>query len=442
MAFIVALKKKGGGKGNEVEFDEMDLLRSDAKVPLPTKEDPAYIMEDVLKKKIIGRTVTWRSMRVVLTQHFLGFAKVERSADEEGDDVVWMTDHIPLHEIISCRYAVNNDEAEAEAERKRKEAENEGLGVIERLNQNKKQEAPETLGTGQAINEEDLAFTIKTVPDGVNGGKTYVYRCKSKAELDKWFNEVKTLATRRKTEHEQRLTQEVVSASCLTWLSHKCDLLYRKAVTRYLTSLMVCGSFAVEIWEAEYMYTEWEDPAGKELFESLLFLADLTFTIYFMLEVSINFVAHLDQWRRWFRSAPASSVCARAMQHNRRLTTCHNLMPSCVQKAVEHPGLDDLGAVGGVLLPVAVDAADAPPRAGLPRGAALPPLQVAQSHRHGAGQVAVARVQRHDAPHRHHRGVFGAGNDALPRGYPRPFPRLFPLHVLHVPGRAASHVHI
>ena len=47
MAFIVALKKKGGGKGNEVEFDEMDLLRSDAKVPLPTKEDPAYIMEDV-----------------------------------------------------------------------------------------------------------------------------------------------------------------------------------------------------------------------------------------------------------------------------------------------------------------------------------------------------------------------------------------------------------
>ena len=87
MAFIVALKKKGGGKGNEVEFDEMDLLRSDAKVPLPTKEDPAYIMEDVLKKKIIGRTVTWRSMRVVLTKYFLGFAKVERSADEEGDDV-------------------------------------------------------------------------------------------------------------------------------------------------------------------------------------------------------------------------------------------------------------------------------------------------------------------------------------------------------------------
>ena len=45
MAFIVALKKKNAGKGEDGAFDEMEALKSDARMPLPTKEDSTFVME-------------------------------------------------------------------------------------------------------------------------------------------------------------------------------------------------------------------------------------------------------------------------------------------------------------------------------------------------------------------------------------------------------------
>ena len=43
----------------------------------------------------------------------------------------------------------------------------------------------------------------------------------------------------------------------------RCDLVHRNRLVTILTSLMVCGSFATEIWEAEYMFAEWDDPDEK-----------------------------------------------------------------------------------------------------------------------------------------------------------------------------------
>ena len=45
MAFIVALKKKNAGKGDDGAFDEMEALKSDARMPLPTKDDSTFVME-------------------------------------------------------------------------------------------------------------------------------------------------------------------------------------------------------------------------------------------------------------------------------------------------------------------------------------------------------------------------------------------------------------
>ena len=56
MAFIVALKKAGRGKG-EANFDELAMLQADARLPLPTSTDPNFICE--------GVTVTHRTLEAV-----------------------------------------------------------------------------------------------------------------------------------------------------------------------------------------------------------------------------------------------------------------------------------------------------------------------------------------------------------------------------------------
>ena len=127
MAFIVAVKKKKhslGGAGESGVFDEMEAaLQSDARLPLPTKEDPAFVMEALLKKKIAGRTVKWKPVRVVLTKWILGLARIDQEASQEEDEVMWMSEYIPLHEIDAVRFATHTADRAAEEEAKKKEAE-------------------------------------------------------------------------------------------------------------------------------------------------------------------------------------------------------------------------------------------------------------------------------------------------------------------------------
>ena len=138
------------------------------------------------------------------------------------------------------------------------------------------------------------------MPEGVNGGRSYVLRAKSEEEQRKWHENVQDLAKMRKTQFEKHLTDKVLSTSILAKIQHKCDIVHRNAWFKMLTAGMVCASFAAEIWEAEYINQEWEEEADKEFFLWMLWLADVLFAVYFVVEVAINFLAHIDLWRRWF----------------------------------------------------------------------------------------------------------------------------------------------
>ena len=79
--------------------------------------------EMALKKKIAGRTVKWKPVRVVLTKWILGLARIDQEASQEEDEVMWMSEYIPLHEIDAVRFATHTADRAAEEEAKKKEAE-------------------------------------------------------------------------------------------------------------------------------------------------------------------------------------------------------------------------------------------------------------------------------------------------------------------------------
>ena len=58
-----------------------------------------------MKKKIIGRTVTWKPMRAVLTTGLLGFARVDHAHDVEGESADPEDFAIIISTVYACMHA-------------------------------------------------------------------------------------------------------------------------------------------------------------------------------------------------------------------------------------------------------------------------------------------------------------------------------------------------
>ena len=251
----------------------------------------------ILQKKMMGRGIVWHSYKAVLTPSMLGFARKVAAEVDESD--MRMIDHIPLHRVSAVYYVSDF----LGAMRSEEQALRHKAKKIDSLLYSEAITRHQAVVSGglcakvmDDVTTEDFAILITTVEgDGVTPGRACVYRAASQNEIETWYQAIISASSECKRQYEEYLRRSLIGHSCFRRMRMSAHDLHQAPRWKVFVSFIVLATFGTDIWEAQFMYQDWTGKETElELYKNVVFLCDIAFNIFFLLELGINLIANTD----------------------------------------------------------------------------------------------------------------------------------------------------
>uniref|UniRef100_A0A6U5CI52 PH domain-containing protein n=3 Tax=Hemiselmis andersenii TaxID=464988 RepID=A0A6U5CI52_HEMAN len=271
---------------------------------MPSKDD--VILDAVLGK--LNSELQWTERRVAFTKDTLFFAAPEDTCIKDCVPL-YEVKHVCLNRKKLRQEAVSDGVGEGEGPE-----EEAGVGSLKR-SQSAKAESVDEDEEGEMLQTANFSFEVCTVQGGYNSGRTYYFKCETKAECDAWIKGLKTYVK------DAQIRKIEAESSKFRVYQRKALDVYNSDTCQGFVALLITANFIVNVSQAEMQPHPFSH--SQRVYDFL----DVMFTCLFVAELCVNMFANWmipffsDSWNNFDLLVVIVSVLALAFEEIPGLST-------------------------------------------------------------------------------------------------------------------------